>query len=288
MANELNTSLVRFGTSSFSSKDWVGPFYPKGTRPADFLRVYATHFDTVEIDATYYAVPRASTVEGWAAKTPPGFLISAKFPREIVHGGEGRVPDPARVLDPERTYPVRDEFLEVMAKLGSRLGPLVIQFPFFNTNIFPEASLFFEKLDTFLADLPTEFKYAVEIRNPKWVGSDLAVLCRKHEVSLVLVDQAWMPHGDEVERRFDPVTAQPCYVRLLGDREVIEQITTRWDREVIDQSPRLARWAAFLIRMLERKVPTLVYANNHYAGHAPATLERLRGLFRDARAERGS
>ena len=287
MPNDSNKSLVRFGTSSFSSKDWVGPFYPKGTRPGDFLRVYATRFDTVEIDATYYAVPAASTVEGWADKTPPGFLISAKFPRDIVHGGEGRIPNPEQVLDPDRTYPIRDEFLEVMTKLGPRLGPLVIQFPFFNERVFPESSVFFERLDRFLADLPSEFTYAVEIRNPKWVGQDLAVLCRRHKVSLVLVDQAWMPHGDEVERRFDPVTATPCYVRLLGDREIIEKITTSWDREVIDQGGRLARWSAFLNRMLERKVPTLVYVNNHYAGHAPATLERLRGLFLDARRKRG-
>ena len=74
-------SLIRFGCSSFSSEDWVGPFYPQGTKPAEYLHLYAEHFDTVEIDSTYYGIPRHSMVDGWRAKTPDGFLISAKFPR---------------------------------------------------------------------------------------------------------------------------------------------------------------------------------------------------------------
>lgn len=280
-------SLIRFGTSSFSSKDWVGPFYPPGTRPAEFLREYATRFDTVEIDATYYAVPAARVVEGWARKTPPGFLIAAKFPREIVHAGEGRTPDPDRVLDPDATYPVRDAFLEAMQKLGSRLGPLVIQFPFFNPRLFPDPAVFFERLDRFLGDLPFGFSYAVEVRNREWIGKPFADLCRKHEASLVLVDQAWMPHGDEVANRLDPVTGKVCYVRLLGDRQEIERITKVWGKEVIDRGDRLRRWAAFLVGLFEREVPAVVYVNNHYAGHAPATTARLRELFLEAARERG-
>jgi len=280
-------SLIRFGTSSFSSKDWVGPFYPRGTKPADFLREYATRFDTVEIDATYYAVPAARVVEGWARKTPPGFLIAAKFPRDIVHAGEGRTPDPGRVLDPDATYPIRDAFLEAMQHLGPRLGPLVIQFPFFHSGLFPAAGPFLQRLDRFLGDLPRGFTFAVEVRNPDWVGKPLADLCQKHGVSLVLVDQAWMPHGDEVERRLDPVTGRLCYVRLLGDREEIERITKAWGAEVIDRGDRLRRWAEFLVRMLEREVPTVVYVNNHYAGHAPATAARLQALFLEAARARG-
>lgn len=273
--------LIRFGTSSFSSKDWVGSFYPPGTRPRDYLPIYARQFDTVEIDATYYAVPTEQTVKGWARKTPDHFLISAKFPKDIVHGGTGRIPDPRKVLDPDFSYPVRDEFLEVMKHLGPRLGPLVIQFPFFNEGIFGSPEEFFDRLDRFLDDLPGEdFSYAVEIRNPRWVSPVFADLCRKHRVTMVLVDQARMQHADELEKRFEPVTTPDlCYIRLLGDREVIEQITTTWEKEVLDRGDRLSRWAAFLLRMLEREVPTLVYVNNHYAGHAPATLERLRSQF---------
>jgi uncharacterized protein YecE (DUF72 family) len=278
---------VRFGASSFSSKDWVGPFYPPGTPPGDFLAVYARRFDTVEIDATYYAVPAARTVEGWARKTPEDFLIAAKFPREIVHGGEDARPDPARILAPDATYPVRDRFLAVMSRLGPRLGPLVIQFPYLNRRVFAQADPFLERLDRFLGDLPDGFTYAVEVRNRAWVAPPLLDLCRRHHVALVLVDQAWMPHGDEVEKKLDPVTSDLVYIRLLGDRKAIEAITTTWDREVMDHEDRLRRWSALLVRLLERGVPSFVYVNNHYAGHAPATLERLQRLFLDEAEKKG-
>ena len=78
------------------------------------------------------------------------------------------------------------------------------------------------------------------------------------------------------------MTGPLVYVRLLGDRKEIEEITTTWGREVIDRGERLQRWAAFLVRMMDRGVKSLVYVNNHYAGHAPATVRRLRALFLEA------
>ncbi|MCP4568929.1 MAG: DUF72 domain-containing protein [FCB group bacterium] len=130
------TAQVRTGTSSFSERDWVGPFYPKGTKPADYLTTFAQNFNTVEIDATYYAIPARTTVEGWAARTPDDFLISAKFPRAIVRGGSGPRPEPKVILEPETTYPIRDRFLNLMVGLGDKLGPLVLQSPYFAKNVF--------------------------------------------------------------------------------------------------------------------------------------------------------
>lgn len=285
MPRSRKPDLIRFGTSSFSSEDWVGPFYPEGTKPAEFLSYYARQFDTVEVDATYYAIPSARTVEGWVEKTPEGFLISAKFPRSIVHGGEGATPAPDLILKPEATYADRDRFLKVIATLGTRLGPLVLQFPYFSKKVFTSREPFLERLDRFLGDLPKNFEYGVEIRNKTWLKADFADLLRRHQVSLVLVDQAWMPHGDEVEKLFDPVTGRVCYIRLLGDRQQIEAITKTWDREVIDREESLERWSAFLVRMMARQIRTLVYINNHYAGHAPATLRRLKELFERAAAQ---
>ena len=266
---------VRFGCSSFSSDDWVGPFYPAGTQPRDFLRIYAQHFDTVEVDATYYAIPKASIVDGWVDKTPEGFLLSAKFPKSICHAGEGPRPDGGKVLVPEHTFGERDAFLDVMSRMGDRLGPLVLQFPYFSKAVFSDAREFFDRLDHFLDELPGEFEYAVEVRNRTWVGPDLAHLLRRHRVTMVMVDQAWMPHGDEVEQRFDPVTGPRMYVRLLGDRKEIEAITRTWDTEVIDRRERLQRWATFLSRHVRLGHHALVYVNNHYAGHAPTTVQRL-------------
>jgi len=276
---------VRFGTSSFSSKDWLGNFYPEGTPPGEFLRLYAQRLDTVEVDATYYAIPSARTVEGWIARTPEHFLITAKFPRSIVHGGEGARPDHRVLLLPDTTYKDRDAFLGVMSRLGPRLGPLILQFPYLSRSVFRTASEFFARLDLFMGDLPPDFRYGIEIRNRNWISPELTALCRRHNSALVLVDQAWMPHPDELEAGLDPVTTDFVYIRLLGDRKEIEAVTQSWNREVVNRQDRLMRWADYLRALRDRGLPVLVYVNNHYAGHAPTTVERLRRLYEDSKAE---
>lgn len=271
--------LIRLGTSSFSETDWVGPFYPHGTKPKDFLAYYATRYNTVEVDSTYYAIPSRRTVEGWSKKISNEFILSAKFPRSIVHGGDGPRPDLEAVLLPGATYEARDRFLEVMNTLGNRLGPLVLQFPYFAKTVFESSGEFLGRLDRFLDDLPDGFKFAVEIRNRNWLKKPFADLLRGHNAALVLVDHAWMPHGDEVEKEFDPVTSDSAYIRLLGDRKEIEAITETWDKEVIDRADSLHRWADLVSRLVERDVETLIYVNNHYAGHAPATADRLHDMI---------
>ncbi len=272
---------IRIGTSSFSETDWVGPFYPPGTRPRDFFKFYATQFSTVEIDASYYAIPTIRTVERWCQLAPSEFIVGAKFPREIVHGGEAATPDGSTVLDPDRTYPVRDKFLSVMERLGTRLGVLVLQFPYFNRSIFPEPEAFLNRLDRFLNDLPRQFRYAVEIRNPKWLTADFADLLRRYDVALVLVDQEWMPPIAEVTQRFDPFTTDFAYVRLLGERKRIEAITTTWEKEVIDRTDSLEIWSTFLTKSLSVNTNAYIYVNNHFSGHAPSTARKLEALIQE-------
>jgi uncharacterized protein YecE (DUF72 family) len=272
-------SYIRLGTSSFSSKDWVGPFYPAKTSPKDYLGYYAQRFNTVEIDSTYYAIPRKRTVTAWKELTPEGFIFAAKFPRSIVHAGKDATPDAAKILTPAHTYKDRDKFLAVMEELSNRLGPLLIQFPYFSQKEFNSAEPFFERLNIFLADLPAGFRFAVEIRNRTWLNQDFANLCRRHSVALALADHAWMPHGDEVEKLFDPVTTDFSYIRLIGDRSGIEKITKTWDKEVINQEESLKRWARVLEHLVNKKTITFAYINNHYAGHAPETARRLWELY---------
>lgn len=270
---------IRLGTSSFSESDWVGPFYPPGTKPADFLAYYATRYSTVEVDATYYAIPSRRTVEGWSKKISNDFILSAKFPRSIVHGGEGARPDSKIVLVPDATYNDRDRFLEVMSLMGKRLGPLVLQFPYFAKAVFASSKDFMERLDRFLDDLPNGFRYAVEIRNRNWLTKSFIDILKRHNAALVLVDQAWMPHGDELAGKYDILTSDYVYIRLLGDRKEIEAVTKKWDREVIDRADRMQRWADLIAKLIEREVETLIYINNHYAGYAPATADRLHDMI---------
>ena len=76
---------IGLGTSAFTAAGWAGAFYPAGMKPADYLTYYATQFDTVELDNTFYRTPAISAVKGWNAKTPKGFLFAAKVPQAITH-----------------------------------------------------------------------------------------------------------------------------------------------------------------------------------------------------------
>lgn len=274
------TGVLRYGTSSWSEKSWVGPFYPPGTKPGDFLAAYAEQFGAVEADNTYYGVPKRELVLGWDRKTPPGFELCAKFPRSVVHAGEGARPDGERVLVPNA---VRDEtklFLESMALLGDKCGPLVLQFPFFNRRVMPHRDVFLERLAAYLDALPPRsegFRYAVEVRNDGWIDETLLAFLRDRDVALVLVDLAYMPHPERLARRLDLVTTDFVYCRLIGDRKAVDALTDTFDRIVIDQSRRLERWASLLRHLLERVPEVYVFANNHYAGHGPATIRDLVG-----------
>lgn len=263
------------GTSSWSEASWVGPFYPEGTKPADFLSFYATRFPAVEADVTYYRIPSKAMVAGWVRKTPEGFRLCAKFPRSIVHGGEEARPDPEAVLVPGKVGGETARFLEAMEPLGARAGPLVLQFPYFNRQVFPGPAPFLERLDAFLAALPPRFRYAVEIRNAAWIGPPLLDLLRRRNAALVLVEISYMPHPRELAKRLDLVTTDFVYARLIGDRKAVEEKTKTFDRVVIDRSGALDGWAELLRELESRVAETFVFANNHYAGHGPATIRQL-------------
>ena len=266
---------LRFGTSSWSTKGWVGPFYPPGTPPGEFLPHYATRFDTVEADTTYYRVPAPRVVEGWERKLPDGFLLAAKFPRSIVHAGEGPRPDGEKVLVSDDARRDTEAFTETMSLLGPKCGPLILQFPYFNRSAFTSPAPFLERLDAYLESLPPGFRYGVEVRNRAWVGEPLLEILRRHDTALVLVELPYMPHPDELAKRFDLVTTDFLYCRLIGDRKAVDAHTKTFDEIVLDRTDDLGRWADFLRPLLERVPETYVYANNHYAGHGPATIEEL-------------
>jgi uncharacterized protein YecE (DUF72 family) len=266
---------LRYGTSSWSEKSWVGPFYAPGTRPGDYLTRYAEEFDTVEADVTYYRIPDAQLVDGWRRKTPEGFKLAAKFPRSIAHAGDGPQPDADKVLVLEHVGLDLGQFLLGMGLLGARCGPLVLQLPFFNRRAFPDVDAFLPRLDRFLGELPDTHRYAVEVRNADWVGRALCEVLHAHRAALVLTDLVHMPHPAELARTVNVVTTDFVYGRLIGDRKHIDALTTTFDRIVVDQGRRLDKWADLLHALLERVPEAYVYANNHYAGHGPGTIRDL-------------
>ena len=267
----MTDASIRVGASAFTAAGWEGAFYPAGMKPADFLSYYATRFDTVEVDSTFYRTPSVATVNGWARKVPDGFLLAAKVPQLITH---------EKVLnDCEADL---KQFLETMDLMGAKLGPLLFQFGYFNQTAFKSGKEFLARLEPFLKNLPKGYRFAVEIRNKQWLSVEFFDLLRAHNVAFALIDQAWMPRASEIFEKFDPITADFTYVRLLGDRKDIEKQTKIWDKVIVDRSRELMSWVNVCQRTTRRGISTYVYVNNHYAGFAPATAEQFQKLWKAA------
>jgi uncharacterized protein YecE (DUF72 family) len=256
------------GTSSWSSSDWLGSFYPPNLKPGQFIEAYARRFRAVEIDSTYYAIPAPQVVAGWRDKTPPGFVFAAKVPGVITH---------EKVLkDCQSEFTT---FLKSMELLGDRLGPLLLQFPYFNRNIFPSREPFEKRLRPFLQTLPKEFKFALELRNKNWLSWDFIELLREHSVAFALVAQAWMPRIDTLAKALDLVTSDFAYVRFIGDRQDIEAKIQRWDKVIENKGTEMTVWINELKKIVGKGVKTYAFFNNHYAGFAPGSVKQFEDLW---------
>jgi uncharacterized protein YecE (DUF72 family) len=239
------------GTQGFSFKDWVGPFYPEGTPSSRYLEAYIRHFNSVEIDATFYGAPRFSTVEGWRKRTPEGFRFAAKFPRMITH---------EKKLD--RAQGDAEAFVGTMQALGDKLGVLTLQFAY---DFTPDL---IDRLEAFLRALPEGPRYAVEVRNRGWLTTDLGEMLSNLNVALVLQDLHYMP-------RLDWITADFTVIRWLGRRKDIHT----FDRIQIDRTQALEAWAEKVGRFLEDDVDVFGFFNNHFAGHSPASVRQFAGIL---------
>jgi len=260
---------LRIGTSAFTAAGWESSFYPPSMKAADYLTYYATKFNAVEVDSTFYRTPSKATVQGWNRKTPPGFLFAAKVPQVITH--EKVLAD----CDPEFK-----EFVTTMDLLGDKLGPLLLQFGYFNKKAFVGVNDFLARFRPFLKKMPKDHEFAVEIRNKNWLVPQFVEALREHGVALALIDQAWMPRPAQWFEKFDPITADFTYVRWLGDRKGIEQQTKTWDKIIVDRRAELSEWAEILGKVQKRKIRILAFANNHFAGYGPGTVEQFRELWR--------
>jgi uncharacterized protein YecE (DUF72 family) len=255
------------GTSSFSSADWYGVFYPRDLAQNDMLAFYARRYPTVEIDSTFYGIPSEKTVQSWREKTPEGFQIAVKMPQVITH--EKFLVD----CDDELAL-----FLDRMALLGDRLGPILVQFRYFRRAELSAAE-FLERLSPFIEKLPAGRRFAVEVRNKPFVTEAYLDLLRRHRVAFTLIDHPWFERPGRLASRLDPVTADFSYVRWLGDRHKIEDVTKTWDHVVVDREHEMDEWAEVIADLLARNVRVYAFANNHFSGHAPAALELFRRAF---------
>lgn len=251
---------IFIGTQGWNYTAWVGPFYPEGTKPAEFLSMYARAFPTVEVDSTFYAVPAPKVVQGWAQRTPPEFIFSLKMPQEATH--ERRLRDADDVVA---------RFLDVARELGPRLGPVLVQM---GPDFAPDE---FSALERFVRGLPNDLRFAVEVRQNRWmrpdVLPDLLALLAEQGTALALSDGKWIPRDTMTELAERP-TADFHYIRWMGPNRDI----TDYSHLQFNRSGEIAGWAEVLKRAA---LGTDVYGyfNNHFAGHSPANAREMQSLL---------
>ena len=162
---------LNVGTSGFSYKEWKGAFYPEKLPNKDMLAFYGKHFSAVEINNTFYRLPKREIVENWVAQVPKGFRFSIKAPRSITHF--------RRLKD---VHEVLDALLATTLVLGDRLGAILFQLP-------PNFRKDISRLVAFLDTLPKDLRAAFEFRNDTWFDDEVYAALRAHGATLVTVDR---------------------------------------------------------------------------------------------------
>jgi uncharacterized protein YecE (DUF72 family) len=242
----LNTSAVssacaRVGCSGWQYAHWRGNFYPSDLPTARWLEFYATRFDTVEVNNTFYRLPEARAFAAWRRRAPRGFLYAVKASRFLTHMKKLR--DPAEPLQ---------RFFSRARQLGPAFGPVLYQLP-------PRWPVNAERLRTFLRMLPKTRRHALEFRDPSWYCDEVFALLEQHHVALCLHDMQGSASGRLAVGPF-------VYARFHG--------TSRYAGSYGDDM--LAGWAEWLADRVRQGCGVYAYFNNDTGGHAPRDAVRLR------------
>jgi uncharacterized protein YecE (DUF72 family) len=240
----MGVGSFRVGCSGWLYPHWRGSFYPKELRTSDWLARYASVFDTVELNNSFYRLPEAERFEAWRKQTPAGFLFAVKASRYLTH--MRKLKEPAEPLD---------LFFSRARFLGSKLGPVLYQLP-------PRWKCDPERMATFLDALPPRRRHAVEFRDPSWYREDIFAMLERRRAALCIHDM----RGSESPRR---VTAPFVYLRFHGTG-------TRYGGRY--PLAMLRKEAAWILGRLESALDVYAYFNNDAGGHAPRDAVRLRDL----------
>ena len=205
----------RIGTSGYQYAHWRGPFYPEDVPKREWLAYYAKHFDSVEINNTFYQLPDASTFEGWRRAVGDGFCFALKFSRYGSHM--------KRLKEPKDRI---ERFVERARRLGDALGPILVQLP-------PDWSPDVDRLAHFLEAVPRDLRWAFEFRDPRWLCEAVYGVLREASAALCIHDMIedhpreattdWTYlryHGHHSSGGYSPQ-------RLTAEARRIEQIRTR-------------------------------------------------------------
>ncbi len=241
---------LRIGCSGWSYKGWVGPFYPPGTKPGDFLSLYSRIFNTVEIDSTFYAPPAPFVIEKWLKSTPDDFVFCPKMPGKITHDNKlNNIEIPL------------EKFLSGIRKLKPKLGTILVQLPpsfSYDEGLGP--------LKEFLTLLPNDLEFAVEFRHNSWFNDTTFTLLSDRKVTL-----AW----SEIPMAKNPgiLTSGDVYLRLVGDRSIKD---SEFGSIQKDRTLEIDHWVSNLEQKKDDIEKAYVYSNNHFQGFGPGTANSFR------------
>lgn len=236
---------IRIGTSGYHYKHWVGLFYPPRTPPSKMLRYYIRHFDTLELNNSFYRLPTIDAFECWRDSTPDDFVFAVKASRFITHN--------KKLKDPENAL---NNILPRAEHLGRKLGPVLFQLP-------PRWKVNAERLENLLEILPREHRYTFEFRETSWMAPEINRILRRFNAAFCIYELAGYHSPFEV-------TADFAYVRLHGPAAGKYQGSYS-NAQLKDWAQRIEEWARHLKAVY-------VYFDNDQAGYAAKNALTLKGI----------
>lgn len=243
---------LRIGTSGYHYPHWVGPFYPPGTSTAHMLKYYAQHFDTLEINNSFYKLPSIEAFAHWRDSTPKNFVFAVKASRFITHN--------KKLKDPENAV---NNFLPRAEHLRRKLGPILFQLP-------PRWHVNVERLLGLLEILPRQHRYAFEFRDLSWLTPEVMRVLKKFNAAFCIYELA----GYETPLE---ITADFAYVRLHGPDGQYQGNYSR---------ARLRRWAGWIEQQSKKLKAIYVYFDNDQAAFAARNALTLRTMVAGPGARR--
>jgi uncharacterized protein YecE (DUF72 family) len=261
--NLTDQQKIRIGSCAWSFDDWRDVFYPHELPESHWLEFYAGHFPAVEVDSTFHAAPTEATVRRWAETTSASFRFTCKLPRQITH--ICRLRDCAAELI---------SFLRAIELLGPKLQVILIQLP---PSLTPADGK--HALRKFLAQLPRDFRFAVEFRHAGWHRPQFIRLVEKYRICWVWADTTPLNERNLAPFEFLPCTTDFLYLRLLGDYATKYDIDGghihRYEKLLWKREAALESWSLKIQRHLSDVRSVWAFAGNHFEGFAPETCQRL-------------
>jgi uncharacterized protein YecE (DUF72 family) len=234
---------IRIGTSGWTYKHWQRVFYPVEWPTSKWLEYYTNHFDTVELNATFYRLPKPVTFKNWKARTPDHFLWSVKGSKFITH--TRRLINPAEPLN--RLY-------GSTVGLGEKLGVILFQLP-------PSLAFDADVFRNFCKSLNTHVRHSIEVRHQSWLNDHVFGLLREFNIALCMADTAGRYPSCEA------ITADFIYIRLHGSRKLYASKYS--DKELRTWAKKVKAW----------NKDAFIYFDNDFKGHAVINAKRLKEIL---------